>query len=131
VQTAWWKVGEVAIGPFGSRHCFGGECRETGLSWIGGSELWMRTAIATRAAGHIAMFVLLMSAGAIAAKREPKLVARGALASIVTAAAGGAYFAAVFPSVNGASVAAGVFEFAIGIVLGVAAVVMFLRRRPS
>jgi hypothetical protein len=131
VQTSWWKVGEVAIGPFGSRHCFDGECRETGLMWIGGSDLWMRSAIAARAAGYIAMFVLLMFAGAIAAKREPTLLARGVLASIVTAAATGAYFAAAFPGVPGAGVSGGVFEFAIAIVLGVAAVVLFLRRRTS
>src|SRR5688572_12420994 len=73
VQSAWWTAGEVAIGPFGARHCFGGECRESGLAWIGGSELWMRSAVATRAAGYIAMFVLLAFAGGIAAKREPRL----------------------------------------------------------
>lgn len=127
VQSAWWSIGEVSIGPFGSRHCFGGECRESGLGWIGGSELWMRSAVASRAAGYIAMFVLLMFAGALAAKREPRLVARGTLAAIVTAVAAGAYFAIGFPGLNGAGVGAGMFMFAVGIVLGVAAVVTFLR----
>jgi hypothetical protein len=131
VQTAWWSVGEVTIGPFGARHCFGGECRESGLKWIGGSELWMRSAVAVRAAGYIAMFVLIMLAGAIAARREPKLVARGAVAAIVTAAAVGAYFAAAFPGINGASMSLGVIEFAVAIVVGVAAVVTFLRRRSA
>src|SRR5688500_1856315 len=87
VQTAWWSIAEVAIGPFGSRHCFGGECRASGLGWIGGDDLWLRSAVATRAAGYITMFALLMFAGALAAKREPRLVARGVLASIVTAVA--------------------------------------------
>src|SRR5262245_49802860 len=96
VQSAWWGIGEVGIGPFGSRHCFTGECRESGLAWIGGSDLWMRSAVASRAAGFIAMFVLLMFAGALAAKREPKLIARGVIAAIVTAAVTGAYFAAAF-----------------------------------
>src|SRR5688572_5439606 len=127
VQSAWWTVGEVAIGPFGARHCFGGECRETGLAWIGGSDLWMRSAVATRAAGYIAMFVLIMLGGAIAAKREPRIIARGALASIVTATATGVYFAAAFPGIAGVSVDRGLFMFAAGIVLGVAAVVYFLR----
>ena len=130
VQSAWWSVGEVAIGPFGARHCFSGECRETGLAWIGGSEVWMRSAVATRAAGYIAMFVLLMFAGAIAAKREPKLVARGALAAIVTATATGVFFAVRFPGVGGAAeMGRGIIEFAIALVASVAAVVMFLRRR--
>src|SRR5262245_42761394 len=75
VQSAWWEVGEVAIGPFGARRCFSGECSETDLGWIGGSDLWLRSAIAARVAGYIAMFVLLMFAGARAANREPKLVA--------------------------------------------------------
>lgn len=129
VQVAWWSIAEVAIGPFGSRHCFGGECRESGLSWLGGSDMWMRSAVATRAAGYIAMFVLLMFAGAVAAKREPKLVARGCLAAIVTAAAAGAYFAAAFPGLGGASVSYGVFLYAGAVVAGVAAIVVFLRRR--
>jgi len=128
VQTAWWSVAEVAIGPFGARHCFGGECREAGLTWIGGSELWMRSAVATRAAGYIAMFVLLMFGGAIAAGREPKLVARGSLAAIVTAIAAGAYFFVGYPGVGGASVAAGFLFYVGAIVAGSAAIVLFLRR---
>jgi hypothetical protein len=133
VQSAWWTIGEVDIGPFGARHCFGGECRESGLAWIGGSDLWMRSAVATRAAGYIAMFVLLAFAGALAAKRQPKLAARGALAAIVTAAVCGGYFAAAFPGLGGAGVARGVFLYAVAIVAGLAAVLMFLRAaaRPA
>lgn len=127
VQSPWWSVAEVQIGPFGSHHCFGGECRETGLAWVQGSDLWMRSAVATRAAGYIAMFVLLMLAGALAAKREPKLVARGTLAAIVTAAACGTYFVAAFPGVPSAGVDRGVFFFAASIVLALAAVITFLR----
>ena len=130
VQSAWWTVGEVTIGPFGARHCFGGECREAGLAWLGGSDLWMRSAVATRAAGYIAMFVFIMFAGAIAAKRTPTLVARGAVAALLTYAVTGIYFGVAFPGVNGASVSRGLFEFAAGLVFGVAALVVFLRRRP-
>jgi hypothetical protein len=128
VQTAWWSIAEVAIGPFGSRHCFSGECRASGLAWIGGSEMWMRSAVAARAAGYIAMFVLLMFAGAVAAKRQPKLIARGCIAAILTAAATGAYFAAAFPGLGGAGVSHGLFMFVAAVVLGVAAVVVWLRR---
>jgi hypothetical protein len=129
VQSAWWSISEVVIGPFGTRRCFSGECGESGLTWLGGSDLWMRGAVATRAAGYIAMFVLLMFAGAVAAKREPKLVARGCLAAIVTAAATGAYFVAAFPGLTGADVSYGVFLYAGAVVAGVAAVVVYLRRR--
>jgi hypothetical protein len=129
VQAAWWSAGEVAIGPFGSRSCFSGECRESGLSRFSGSELWMRSATATRAAGYIAMFVLLMFAGALAAKREPKLIARGAISAILTSAVVGAYFAVAAPTINGANMSYGVFLYAGAVLLGVTAVVLFLRRR--
>lgn len=129
VQSAWWSIGEATIGPFGTRHCFGGECRETSLAWVGGSDLWMRSAIATRFAGYIAMFALLMFAGGLAAKREPKLVARGVLSAIVTAVAVGVYFAAAFPGLEGSSRSHGAILYVVAVVLGVAAVVLFLRRR--
>lgn len=131
-QSAWWSVGEVAIGPFGSRHCFGGECRASALGWIGGTDLWMRSAVATRVAAYIAMFALVMLGGALAAKREPRLVARLVLSAIVTALAAGVYFFAAFPGVTGAGLDRGVFAFVGAIVLGVAAVVLFLRApRPN
>jgi hypothetical protein len=91
VQAAWWTAGEVSIGPFGARHCFGGECRETGLSWIGGTDLWMRAGVAARAGGYIAMFVLILLAGGLAAKRIPRLVARCSIVAILTAVVSGAY----------------------------------------
>lgn len=135
VQSAWWSLAEVAVGPFGSRHCFGGECRASGLGWvIGADDLWMRSAVATRAAGYIAMVALLMFAGALAAKREPRLVARGTLASIVTAIAVGAYFGFAFPGLAGASIGRGVFLFVAAIALGTVAVVLFMtapRREPA
>src|SRR5258705_13416592 len=131
VQSAWWSIGEVSIGPFGARHCFSGECRETGLAWIGGNDLWMRSAVATRAAGYIAMFVLLMFAGAIAAKREPKLVARGAAAALLTALVTGTYFGVGFPGLSGASPGVGILELGLALVFGSVALARFLRRRTS
>jgi hypothetical protein len=89
----------------------------------------MRSATATRAAGYIAMFALLMFAGAVAAKREPKLIARGSISAILTAAVVGAYFAAAAPRLDGASMSYGIFLYAGAVVAGVAAVVSFLRRR--
>lgn len=127
LQAAWWTAGEVSIGPFGSRHCFGGECRETGLAWIGGTELWMRAGVATRAGGYIAMFVLVIVAGAVAAKRVPRLMARASLVAILTATAAGAYFLFAFPGIAQAAMGPGVFLFIGGIVLGVAGSILALR----
>ena len=129
VQVPWWTIGEVTVGPFGVRRCFGGECAEAGLSWLQGSDLWMRSVVATRAAGFIAAFMLLMFAGAIAAKREPKLLARGVLSAVITAAAVGTYLAVAFPNVPEAHVSHGVILFGVAVVAGVAAFVAFLRRR--
>ena len=127
VQTAWWSVAEVTIGPFGSRHCFGGECRETGLAWLGGTDLWMRSGIAARAGGYISMFVLVVLAGSVAAKRVPLLIARATLVSIITATACAVYFIARFPGLANASVGAGVFLFGGAVLAGVAAAVVVLR----
>jgi len=130
VQSAWWSAGEVSIGPFGARHCFGGECRESGLTWLGGTDLWMRAGVAARAAGYIAMFVLVVLAGGLAAKRIPRLMARCSIVSIVTAAATGGYFALQFPDAVLGSVRTfgiGLFLFGGAIALGVAAAVFTLR----
>jgi len=133
VQSAWWSAGAVSIGPFGARDCFGGECGERGLSWTGGTDLWMRAGVAARAAGYIAGFILVVVAGALAAKRIPRLMARASIVSIITAVAAGGYFAFAFPAAalgGQATLGHGMFLFAAGIVLGVAAAV-FTLRMPS
>jgi hypothetical protein len=127
VQSAWWSAGEVAIGPFGSRHCFGGECRESGLSWLGGTDLWMRSGVAARAGGYIAMFVFVVLAGGIAARRAPLLVARASLVAIVTAAVTGGYFVGAFPGLGGASLGLGAPLFGLGLVVGIGAAITVLR----
>lgn len=127
VQTPWWSVGEVTIGPFGSRHCFGGECRETGLSWLGGADLWMRSGVAARYGGYIAMFVLIVVAGSAAAKRVPVLFARTSLVAIVTATVAAVYFIAAFPGVTGGTVGIGMFLFAGAVIAGVASAIVVLR----
>lgn len=87
----------------------------------------MRAGIAARAGGYIAMFVLVVVAGALAAKRIPRLMARASLVAIITATAGGVYFLAGFPGVGESSISAGGFLFLGAIVLGVAAAVTTLR----
>jgi hypothetical protein len=131
VQTAWWKVAEVTVGPFGSRHCFGGECRESGLSWIGGSDLWMRAAVASRAAGYIAMFALVLLAGAVAAKRIPVLVARMSIVAILTALVSGIYFFAAFPGLKEASLGLGGLFFTAATIAGMAAAIIVARAQPA
>jgi hypothetical protein len=117
----WWSVGEVSIGPFGARHCFGGECRRSGLGFLEGGDLWMRSGTATGAGGLIAMFALLVLAARVASNRIPKLAAKASLVAIATATACGGYFLFEFPGLGGASIDHGVYLFAIAIVLGVAA----------
>lgn len=131
MQSPWWSAGEASIGPFGSRHCFGGECREAGLSWLGGTELWLRSGVAVTAAGYIAMFVLIVVAGAVAARRIPRVMAGSSIVAISTAAVSGGYFAIAFPPLPSASIGRGVVLFAASIVTGLAAAVITLRTGPT
>ena len=104
---AWWLAGEAAIGPFGTHRCFGGDCQSTGLSWLGGSDLWMRSGVATRAAAIIASALLVLLAGALAARRVPRLVARTTVVALAAGVVTGAYFVAKFPPLDGASLGLG------------------------
>lgn len=128
---AWWVAGEVTIGPYGSHHCFGGDCQSAGLSWTGGTDLWMRSAIATRAAAIIGSVLLIVLAGALAARRVPRLVARTTLVALATALATGSYFFAKFPPLGSERLGPGPFCYAGGIVVGLVAAVLVLRARAA
>lgn len=128
VQTGrWWSVGDVEIGPFGSKHCFDGDCRPAGLTWVGGTERWARTGMGAWAGGLLSALVLAILAAAVAARRVPKLAAKTALVSIVTTLVAGSLFIAQYPGVQGASVDRGIVVFAIAIVLGATTAVLVLR----
>lgn len=124
----WWTVGDVAIGPMGSRHCFGGDCRPGGLGWIGGSAAWERAAAATWAAGFVAMAALIGLAGGIAAGRLPRLVAQSTLVAIGTVFVAGGYFAFAFPGIGGASIGYGMGLYAVAGVLGLVTPIRVLRQ---
>jgi hypothetical protein len=128
---AWWIAGEAAIGPFGTHHCFGGDCKSAGLSWMGGTDLWMRSAVATRAAAIIGGLLLVVLAGALAAKRVPRLVARTAIVALAAAIVTGGYFFAKFPPLGGESLGPGPFCYAGGIVVGLVAAVLVMRSRAA
>ena len=99
-----------------------------GINWItGADDLWILSAVAARAAGSIACFVLLALAGALAAKRVPHLVAKLALVALITAGVTGGYFAFAFPGVGGSGVDLGVFLFVAALVLGWVAPILVMR----
>ncbi|MBV8759948.1 MAG: hypothetical protein JO257_21840 [Deltaproteobacteria bacterium] len=123
----WWYAGEATIGPYGTHHCFGGDCQSTGLTWLGGTDLWMRTAIATRAAAILATIILVVLAGALAAGRVPKLVAKTVLSTALCAVLAGGYFVAKFPPLGGESIGVGPILFAGGLVAALVAAVLVLR----
>jgi len=128
----WWTIGEVTIGPLGARACFNNDCRPRGLAWIGGSDIWMRSAIAAGVAGIVASFLAIMVAGAIAAGRVPRLIARSMTVAIATALVTGGYFVAALPNVGNAEahIALGIPLYAAGCVLGLAAAVVVVRTAP-
>ena len=122
----WWTDVDVAIGPMGTRGCVGGICGG-GLRWTGGSELWMRTAVATWAGSLLTMMLLGGVAGAIAAKRVPKLLAKSVLTSLVTTAVAGIYFIVKMPTMPGLEVGQGMILFVAAIVLGAVTPIRVLR----
>lgn len=123
----WWRAGEASVGPFGTHHCFGGDCQSTGLTWLGASDLWMRAAVATRAAAIIATVLLVVLAGALAARRVPKLVAKTVMSATACAVVVGGYFVAKFPPLGGESLDLGPFLYGGGLVAGLVAAVLVLR----
>lgn len=127
----WWSVADVTIGPFGSKHCFGGECKHAGLGWIGGTDRWMRTGMATWAGGVLTMLSLLGVAAAVAARRVPRLAAKMTLVAIATTLLAGISFIAQFPGVEGATTDRGLWLFLLGAIVGLGATVAVLRARVA
>jgi hypothetical protein len=123
----WWSIGEVEIGPSGSRSPFGGA---GALSWAG-SARWERFGVATWAGGLVAMLVLVVLAGAVAANRVPRLAAKTALVAITTAGLAAIAFVATRPD-NGLPFAMGrgMVLFAVALAAGVIGGVSVLRARP-
>jgi len=124
----WWSIGDVELGPSGSRSPFGGP---GDLSWAGGSARWERFGVATWAGGLIAMFVLVVLAGAVAANRVPTLAAKTALVALATATLAAIAFVASRPD-NGLPFAIdrGVFLFVAGVAAGVISAAGVLRSPP-
>jgi hypothetical protein len=128
VQTGrWWSVGDVEIGPFGSKHCFDGDCRPAGLTWVGGTSRWARTGMGTWAGGLLSAIVLAVMAAAIASRRVPVLAAKTALVSIATTLVAGTLFIVQYPGVQGAGVDRGIPIFIGAIVLGAIVAILVLR----
>ncbi len=125
----WWSIDDVTIGPFGSTSCFGGgECKRGDLGWIeGASERWMRAGMATWAGGVLTMLALLGVAGAVAARRVPRLAAKMTLVSIATSLVAGILFIAQYPGVPGAAVDRGIWLFVVGVITGLVAIIAVLR----
>jgi len=128
----WWVIGNAEVGPFGAKRCFEDGCTPTGLGWLGADERWMRIGMGTWAGGLISVFVLIVMAGAIAAKRIPKLAAKTALVAIATVTLAGMWFVVQFPREThaAAELSRGAILFVVAIVLGVASAIWVLRGKP-
>jgi hypothetical protein len=129
--TRWWEVGDVTIGPVSSHRCFSGECRVVGLEWLGGGTGWARLGQATYVAALLAALLAVIVAGALAAKRVVRIAAKSGLVAAGTALVAGALFLAMFPGAEGASLGHGVWMYAGGAALAIAAHVMLLRTPRS
>ena len=120
----WWSISDVTVGPLGAHSPFGGL---GGLSWTGASARWERFGAATFGAGLIAMFVLIVVAGALAAKRIPRLAARTAIVALMTATVVGGAFVATRPGGLPFAVDRGIWLFFGAIVVGAATAIGVLR----
>ena len=128
----WWALGDVEIGPFGSKHCFGGgDCKLGGLGWVGGGDRWMRLGMATWAGGLVSALMLVILAAALAAGRVPKLVAKSVIVALATATLAASVFVAEFPGVTGASLARGTWLFVTGVAVALVAAIVVLRASPA
>lgn len=107
----------------------GGDCHTRGLAWAGGTGNWERAAMSTGAAGLIAMLVLLVVAGAVAAGRVPQIAAKSALAALLAAIVAGAMFVHGLPELGETAIDRGLVLFVAAIALGLAAAVAVLRTR--
>lgn len=96
--------------------------------WAGANARWERFGNATWAAGLISMFVLVVVAGGVAARRVPRLAAKTALVSIATATATGIGFFASRPD-NGLpfKISHGVFFFVAAVIVGVIGALAVIR----
>ena len=131
VQGArWWEVGDVTIGPISSHRCFAGECRVVGLAWLGGGTGWARLGQATYVAALLSALSLVIVAGALAAKRVVRIAAKSGLVAASTAVVAGVLFLVMFPGAEGASLGHGVWMYAGGLALAIAAHVRLLRTPP-
>lgn len=130
--SPWWRIGdEIGIGTMTTRHCFGaGACQQTGLSWTGGTDTWVKAGAATYASGLLAAVILLALAGALAARASGRLAAlSGGVASVCAAVVGAVFFVAR-PSMPGTELARGVPLFVVAVVLaGVAVSTTLIHRR--
>lgn len=124
----WWTVGEHSIGTTSSRQCFGdGACQRASMAWTGGRDVWLRAGFATKAAGTVAMVVMLALAGALAAKRRGKLAAQVALIATMTAIVAGALYQQYRPSLPGMEVGRGTYLFGLAIIAALGAAIATLR----
>jgi hypothetical protein len=117
---AWWTIATVQVGPHGSRHCMGG-AEFCGLQWLGGDAGWARLGTTAWGTALVAMAALVMLAGAVAAKRMPRLIGLVTLSATLTTAVAGALFFTGFPGFAGAHLDRGFWLFSIGVFFGLAA----------
>jgi len=124
----WWTVGDVEIGPAGSRRSFGDA---VSMSWAGGGPRWQRFGAATWGGGLIAMFVLVVLAGALAANRVPRLAGQTALVAVATVTLAATGFIALRPDGLPFAISAGIYWFVAAVVAGVAAALPVARFRKA
>jgi hypothetical protein len=120
----WWSVGDAfRVGPLGAQQCTPGDDCVPAAFWLDAGPRFERLAVATAAAGFVAMLVALALAGAFAAGRAPRLLWKMLIVALATAGVAAALWIAAFPGLPGAAVDRGMMLYGGGIVAAIVALV--------
>jgi hypothetical protein len=126
-QLPWWSFAEVEVFLTRARHCFEGECRRTGLDWLGVSDWWHRLATAAFGVGLFTALIAVFVAGARAAGRVPRTAAGSLLVAVICSLGCGAATLSTFPQLGQMHLGVGPLLYIVGLIA--AAVAALLARR--
>jgi hypothetical protein len=127
VAGHWWSIGDIEIGPSGSRRCVGDDCAS---AYLGAPMQWLRFGIATWAGCLVAAVLLVITAAGVASRRVPRLAAKTSLVAVATAMVTGGMFIAQRPSLPGIETERGLFVFAGAVLVGAVTAFVVVRARP-
>lgn len=128
-QMPWWTFAEAKVYLTKTLHCFGGECRPTGLGWLGVSDWWHRLSTAAFGVGLFTALIAVFVAGARAAGRFPRTAAGSLLVAVICSLGSGVATLSTFPQLGQMHLGLGPLLYIVGLIA--AAITAILARRAA